>query len=128
MAHTQNNHPLLAAILATLAGSFLGALLLALAGVAGAPTSIGQVLGTVAAIGIYGVLIGFPVVLLYGAPVFALMRRLGFANNATAVVFGSIPGLIWVAWTHSGWLNPILWNGVLIALFYVSLRRTHVAA
>ena len=128
MAHTQNDHPLLAAIFATLAGSFLGASLLALAGVAGTPTSIGQVLGTVAAIGIYGVLIGFPVVLLYGAPAFALMRRLGFANNATAVVFGALPGLIWVAWTHSGWLNPFLWNGVLIALFYVSLRRKHVAA
>jgi hypothetical protein len=102
--------------------------MLALVGIAGASTGFDQVLGTVAAVGIFGVLIGFPVVLVYGIPIFSLMSRLGYANRATAIVFGALPGLLWVIWTHSGWLNPALWNGVLIALFYLSLRRKQIAA
>lgn len=128
MAQARNSPLLLAALIATLAGSFLGALMLALAGIAGASTGFDQFLGTVAAVGIFGSLIGFPVVLVYGMPIFSLMSRLGYANRATAIVFGALPGLLWVIWTRSGWLNPALWNGVLIALFYLSLRRGHIAA
>jgi len=106
----------------------MGAFFLALAGITGASAGLEQILGTVAAVGIFGVLIGLPVVLLYGMPVFSLMRRLGYANRATAIVFGALPGLLWVVWTRSGWLHPALWNGVLIALFYLSLRRKQVEA
>ena len=123
MAQAQDAPPLLDAGLATLAGSFLGALMLALVRIVGASTGFHEVLMVVAVSGIWGVLVGFPVVLVYGMPVFALMRRLGCANKATAIVFGALPGLILVIWGQGGWLNPILWNGVLIALFYVSLGR-----
>jgi hypothetical protein len=124
---TQRLHPLLAAFFATVAGSFLGAFMLAAAGITGKSAGWAQVSGATVAIGIYSVLVGFPSVLAYGMPVFALLRRLGFANTTTAIVFGALPGLIWVLWTRGSWLDPILWNGTLIAFFYVLLRRVQVA-
>lgn len=127
MARALSLHSLLAGLGATVAGSFLGALLLALAGISGESPTLGQVVGTTAAVGIYGALIALSVVAVYGMPLFAFLRRAGLANPVTAVLFGALPGIAWVLWTHGSWLDPILWNGTLIALFYFLFRRERAA-
>ena len=42
----------------------------------------------------------FFISLAYGVPVYLLLHRLHFANVATAVVFGALPGVCWDLWTE----------------------------
>ena len=119
-------HPLLLALLADLSGSFLGALLLSLAGFGNSET-LGSIVGETFAISIYGFFIALPFVYLYGMPIYALLRGAKAANIYTAVVVGALPGVLNVMTTHGGWRDPILWNGTLIAVIYFVLRRRREA-
>ena len=127
MEQPRRLHPLLAGVCAAFAGSFLGGLFLTLAGFSGKPSSIGEILLGTIFVGGYGALIALPVVIVYGMPLFAGLSRLHFANFATAAFFGALPGVLWILWTHESWVDPILWNGTLIALIYVYLRRLRAA-
>ena len=109
---------LMAAVLGTLCGSFL----LTLAGFAGHITTVMDVLGVTVAMSFLGVLIAVPFVFVYGLPVYALLERLRIANCLTAALAGAIPGTYWVLWSGSKWVDPALWDGTVIAIFYERLR------
>ncbi|WP_143707489.1 hypothetical protein [Uliginosibacterium sp. TH139] len=118
-------HPVLLGIAAALVGSLLSAFLLTLFGFTGELKTVGQVVGGTLAVGGYGFILAIPVVLLYGMPLYALLRKINFANPVTALLVGAAPGVAEVLWTHGSWLDAILWHGVLIALFYLALRRRY---
>ena len=116
-------HPVLAGLGANLLGSVTGAFLLAISGFTGPIETVGHIVGGTAAVAIYGFIIALPFVFGYGIPIYALLKRFGLANFGTALIFGSLPGVAWVLWAHSSWIDPVLWNGTLIAIFYFVLRQ-----
>ena len=120
--------PLISGLIATLLGSLVGAFLLTLFGFTGPIEAASQLIGGTAAVGLYGSIIAVPFVFLYGMPLYALLRRHNAANYLSAVMVGALPGVAWVSWTRSSVVDPVLWNGVLIAFFYVTLRRRHASA
>jgi membrane protein YdbS with pleckstrin-like domain len=111
------------ALIAAPAGAVLGAIVLTIWGFGGRDLTAAQAAGAVAALGIYGTLLALPAVFLYGVPLYAVLDRLGVANGITALACGALPGVAWVTWTHSPWVDPVLIDGVLIAVVYVLLRR-----
>lgn len=115
--------PFKAGLAATGLGSILGAVCLATAGFAGQPTTGGVFVEAALALSFYGFVFALPVVFLYGLPLFSIFRMLKIANFGTGIFFGALPGIIWVLRVDGEWVNPVLWNGVLIAIFYVALRR-----
>lgn len=116
-------NPILAGLGANLLGSVTGAVLLAISGFTGPIESVGHIVGGTAAVAIYGFIIALPFVFAYGMPTYALLNRYGVANLGTALLFGLMPGVGWVLWTHGSWIDPVLWNGTLIAIFYFVLRQ-----
>jgi putative exporter of polyketide antibiotics len=118
-------HPVLAGLGANLLGSVTGAVLLTISGFTGLIDSLGQIVGGTVAVAIYGFIIALPFVFAYGIPTYALLNRYGLANLGTSLLFGLMPGVAWVLWTHSSWIDPVLWNGTLIAIFYFVLRQWH---
>lgn len=112
-------------LVAVVLGSLVGAFLLTLFGYTGPIETAWQLVGGTAAVGLYGSIIAVPVVLLYGMPVYSLLHRVGAANYASAALIGALPGVSWVLWTRGSVLDPVLWNGILIAFFYVALRQRH---
>jgi hypothetical protein len=118
-------HPFLAGIAAALCGAGSGSLLLTVFGFSGPVESVSHIVGGAASVAFYGFLFGLPVVVLYGMPIYAVLRRFGAANQIAAVLFGGLPGVLWVQWTHGSWLDPVLWIGVLTAVYYVLLRQQH---
>ncbi|MBM5573686.1 hypothetical protein [Deefgea sp. CFH1-16] len=69
------------------------------------------------AIALYGYILALPFIFLYGMPIYAGLKHFGCANYYSAIIFGATPGIAWISWTHGSWLDPILWNGILIAFF-----------
>lgn len=126
MGRPQSNHPLILGLGATVAGSLLGGLLLGIVEFSGGLSGVGDVVGTAMFVGIYGSIIALPVVVAYGMPIFAILHWMGYANRVTAMLFGSLPGIIWVLWSHGSWFDPVLWNGVFISLLYQSFRQMSV--
>ncbi len=118
-------HPVLLLIVAALVGSFVSAFLLTLCGFSGEIDAISQVIGGTFAVGVSGFVLALPVVFIYGMPLYAFLRKMNCATPVTAVLVGAAPGITDVLWTHSSWLNPILWHGTLIALLYLALRRCY---
>ncbi len=118
-------HPILLGIAAAFLGSLLSAVLLTLCGFTGEIETLGQVVGGTLAVGGYGFVLALPVVLIYGMPLYALLRKINCANPITALVVGALPGVAEILWTHGSWLDAILWHGVLIAFFYLALRRRY---
>jgi hypothetical protein len=116
-------HPVLSGLAANVLGSTVGAFFLAIAAFSGSVESVGQVLGGTAAVAFYGFVIALPFVYLYGMPIYAALKTFGAANIGTGILVGALPGIAWVLWTHGSWIDPVLWNGTLIAAFYVCLRR-----
>lgn len=116
-------HPVLAGLGANLLGSVTGAFLLVLSGFTGSIETVGNIVGGIAAVAIYGFIIALPFVFGYGIPIYSLLKHFGIANIGTALVFGALPGVVWVLWTHSSWIDPVLWNGTLIAIFYCMVRQ-----
>lgn len=113
---------------ASILGTVCGTLLLALAGFSGDVRTVTTVLGATAAISLYGVVVAMPFVFLYGAPIYALLKRFGAANFVTAAVVGALPGAAWVLWTRGSWVDPALWNGTLIGIIFCRLRARAEAA
>lgn len=116
-------HPILTGVGACLIGSLVSAFLLTLSGFAGTVESASEVAGGTLAVGLYGFVLALPVVFLYGMPIYAILSRFSAVNLATVVFFGALPGTVWVTWSHSSWLDPILWHGTLIAVFYFLMRQ-----
>ena len=116
-------HPFLAGLGANLLGSVTGAFFLTISGFTGQIEGIGDIVGGTVGVAFYGFIIALPFILAYGMPTYALLNRYGVANLGMAILFGSMPGLAWVLCTHSSWIDPVLWNGTLIAIFYFILRR-----
>jgi hypothetical protein len=116
-------HPILAGLGACLIGSLGGALLLTLSGFTSTVESASDVAGGTLAVGLYGFVLALPVVFLYGMPTYAILSRFSAVNLATVVLFGALPGIAWVTWSRSSWLDPILWHGTLIAVFYYLMRQ-----
>jgi hypothetical protein len=104
--------------MAAVGGTLCGSFLLTLAGFAGQITAVMDVLGVTVAISFLGVLIAVPFVFVYGLPVYALLERLRIANCLTAALAGAIPGACLVLWSGSRWVDPALWDGTIIAVFY----------
>lgn len=105
-------------------GSLCGAFLLTLSGFSGDDLSVGHVLGAAAAVALYSIIFAAPVVFLYGMPVYALLNRIYAANYLTAALIGALPGTAWVLWTHGSWIDPVLWDGILIAIIFCRLQTT----
>ena len=116
-------NPVLAGLGACFVGSLVSAFLLTLSGFSGAIESASDVAGGTLAVGLYGFVLALPVVLLYGFPVYAILRKLQALNLATVVLFGALPGMLWVVWTKGSWIDPVLWHGTLIAALYYSMRQ-----
>lgn len=113
------------ALFALLIGTFVGSavfslLWLAEQGALGAANFFGQL----AAMSLYGLLFAMPIVCLYGIPLYALLDWLRLTSWVTAFLFGSLPGVCWVLWMRGSWVDPILINGISIAMvFHMIMRR-----
>lgn len=114
-------HPVLVGLGANLLGSVTGAFLLVLSGFTGSIGTVGNIVGGTATVAIYGFILALPFIFGYGMPIYYLLKHFDIANISTALVFGALPGVAWVLWTHSSWIDPVLWNGTLIAIFYCML-------
>jgi len=68
-----------------------------------------------------GFLLGVPVVLAYGLPLYLLLRRLKAANLATALLVGALPGLIAFLFDPDGFPVMIFCSGVAVAAIFWSL-------
>lgn len=118
-----NARPLTHALVATPTGAVLCAVVLTICGFGGHDLTAAQAIGSIAALSIYGTLLAIPLVFLYGVPAYAVLNRFGSANAATALICGALPGIGWVMWTHSTWVDPMLIDGVLIACVYLIFKR-----
>ncbi len=116
-------HPILAGLGACLIGSLVSAFLLTLSGFTGTVESASDIAGGTLAVGLYGFVIALPIVFLYGMPIYAILSRFSAVNVPTVLLFGALPGIAWVIWSQSSWLDPILWHGTLIAVFYYLMRQ-----
>lgn len=116
-------HPILAGLVATIFGSLAGGLVLNTIWLSGEEITAAKIIGGTLAVTIYGSLLAIPFTFLFGMPIYALLKRLGYANLFTAALFGAVPGVAWVNFTHSSWLDPALFNGISIALTYHVLRQ-----
>jgi hypothetical protein len=94
---------LLALVIGTVMGSFSAAISRAIQDGSGS-----YALANAFWLGGGGLVVGFPFVLLYGVPLYALLHRFRLANFISALAFGAVPGV--VAW----WRNDLIWQAVLM--------------
>jgi hypothetical protein len=98
-----------------LVGAVVGPVLLAFEATDAPITEMlkGSVLGLF--ISFFAMMFGFLPALLYGAPLYAWLRRRGYANVATAILLGALPGLVMLPFT-SEWGGAVLTYGIGVSL------------
>lgn len=71
-----------------------------------------------------------PFIVLYGAPIYALLASSGMVNYLTSSFVGALPGVAWAAWTRDISVVPILLNGFIVAdlFLYFMLRPPKTTA
>lgn len=115
-----------AAVFALVVGTFVGSIVVSVVWLAvQRDFSAANFGGSVAAMSLYGLLIAIPVVCVYGIPLYALLNKFKLASWPAAFLFGSLPGALWVFRTNESWVDPVLVNGICIAMaFHAFMRQT----